>query len=138
MEFCDGSVAQRIECRGDIPFDQAFQHFPDTADTTHVTALVIGRWGEVSQAEGYPGLRCLVLQSGGLHPEAIRGIGECGFPELRHLELYPGHPNWCGWAKPEDLAWLLSGGTFPTPDHLNLRNALIRDGVEPHGGRIGP
>lgn len=193
MEFC-GRPAERIECRGDVAFEEAFEGFLDAVDTTCVTALVIGRWGEVSHAEGHPGrllaesasrfpalralflgdvedeivyvehadltpildaypaleelwvrgtsektryfellrhtgLRRLVLQSGGLHPDAIRGISECDFPELRHLELYLGHPDWCGWAKPEDLAWLLAGGTFPRLDHLGLRNALIQDEI---------
>lgn len=193
MEF-GGHVAERIECRGGEAFEEAFGDFLDTVDTARVTALVIGRWGEVSHAEGHPGrllaesadrfpalralflgdaddeivyvehadlapvlnaypdleelwvrgtpeekryfeplrhanLRSLVVQSGGLHPDAIRAVSECDLPELRHLELYLGHPNWCGWAKPEDLAWLLAGGTFPKLDHLGLRNALIQDEI---------
>ncbi|MEZ0111369.1 hypothetical protein ABH920_005384 [Catenulispora sp. EB89] len=74
-------------------------------------------------------LRRLVLQSGGLHPDVIRAISACDFPELRHLELYLGHPDWCGWTKPEDLAWLLAGEAFPKLDHLGLRNALIQDEI---------
>lgn len=198
MEF-GGSLASRIECRGGVAFEQAFEDFVEAVDTTRVAALVIGRWGEVSHADGYPGrllaenaerfpalralflgggdgdeivyiehadltpildaypgleelwvrgtpdlsqesprhfdamrhtgLRRLVLQSGGLHPEAIRALSECDLPELRHLELYLGHPDWCGWAEPEDLAWLLAGGTFPQLEHLGIRNSLIQDEI---------
>ncbi|MEY9928180.1 hypothetical protein ABH926_002814 [Catenulispora sp. GP43] len=197
MEF-GGGLAERIECLGDVAFETVFQDFAATVDTARVTALVVGRWGDVSQTEGHPGrllaqsadrfpalralflgdvddeivyvehadltpildaypaleelwvrgtpdlsqktpryfeamrhpgLRRLVLQSGGLHPEAIRAISRCDLPELRHLELYLGHPDWCGWAKPEDLAWLVAGEAFPKLDHLGLRNSLIQDGI---------
>lgn len=188
-----------------LTFEDVFEHFLATVDTTRVSALVVGAWAEPPHAESHParflterpdrlpalralflgdivegeaegecdivyiehpdltavlaayprleelwvrgtpdlsqkparyfeplrhtGLRRLVLQSGGLHPDAIEAVGECDFPELRHLELYLGHPDWCGWAKPEDLAWLLAGQTFPKLDHLGLRNSLIQDEI---------
>ncbi|MEY9854915.1 hypothetical protein ABH935_000514 [Catenulispora sp. GAS73] len=209
--------AWRIECRADgegappLAFEEVFERFLGTVDTTQVTALVFGRWGEdmgedmvedafadshhparslVAAADRFPalrsvffgdvaedisedivyiehgdltpvlrafprleelwvrgtpdlsqklaryfeplrhtGLRRLVLQSGGLHPDVIRAISACDFPELRHLELYLGHPDWCGWTKPEDLAWLLAGESFPKLDHLGLRNSLIQDEI---------
>ena len=74
-------------------------------------------------------LRGLVVQSGGLNPSVIQTISECGFPELRHLELYLGHPDWMGDAKVSDLAWLLAGGTFPKLDRLGLRNSVIQDEI---------
>jgi hypothetical protein len=77
----------------------------------------------------HTGLRSLVLQSGGLPTDTIRAISECDFPELRHLELYIGHPAWMGQARPEDLAWLMTGSTFPELEHLGLRNSLIQDGL---------
>lgn len=77
----------------------------------------------------HTGLRRLVLQSGGLHPDAVRAISVCDLPELRHLELYLGHPNWMGHAEVADLARLMAGGTFPKLDHLGLRNSLIQDEI---------
>ncbi|WP_194917129.1 STM4015 family protein [Catenulispora rubra] len=201
--------AWRIACREEdagapLPeFEEVFERFLDTVDTTRVTELVFGRWGEddfaddhhparslVAAADRFPalrsvffgdvgddphddlvyvehsdltpvlrafpgleelrvrgmpdlsqkpvryfeslrhtGLRRLVLESGGLHPDVVRAISACDFPELRHLELHLGDPDWCGWTKPQDFAWLLAGQTFPKLDHLGLRSSVIQDEI---------
>ena len=74
-------------------------------------------------------LRTLVFQSGGLPASTIRALAECEFPELTHLEIYLGDPNYGGDATLEDLAPLLEAGRFPRLRHLGLRDALIQDDI---------
>lgn len=75
----------------------------------------------------HAGLRRLVLESGGLPVEVLRTLSECDFPELTHLELHLGHPEWNGLAGPGDLAWLAAGIRFPKLAHLGIRSPLIHD-----------
>ena len=74
-------------------------------------------------------LRKLVFQSGGLPSEAIRAVGECDLPMLRHLEFYFGAPKYGGDATPADVEWLLSGEHFANLRHLGLRDSVIQDQI---------
>lgn len=74
-------------------------------------------------------LRTLVFQSGGLPASTIRALSECEFPELTHLEIYLGEPNYGGDATIEDLAPLLDAGRFPRLRHLGLRDSVIQDEI---------
>lgn len=71
----------------------------------------------------------LVFQSGGLPASTIRAVSECEFPELTHLEIYLGDPNYGGDATLEDLTPLLEAGRFPRLRHLGLRNGLFQDEI---------
>ena len=74
-------------------------------------------------------LRTLVFQSGGLPAGTIRAVSECEFPELTHLEIYLGDPNYFGDATLDDLAPLLEAGRFPRLRHLGLRDSTIQDEI---------
>jgi len=74
-------------------------------------------------------LRVLVFQSGGLPATTIRGIGECEFPELEHLEFYFGNPDYGGDGTPDDVAWLLAGSRFPKLRYLGLTDSVIQDEI---------
>lgn len=74
-------------------------------------------------------LRKLVLQSGGLPGQTIRALAECDFPELTHLEIYLGHPNYGGDASLDDLAPLLDGTRFPKLRHLGLKDSMTQDEI---------
>ena len=73
-------------------------------------------------------LRSLVVQCG-LPREAARRICAADLPQLEHLELWLGTPNYEGDAQAEDLAPLLAGKAFPKLRYLGLRNAEVADDV---------
>ncbi|GAA3885153.1 STM4015 family protein [Streptomyces sedi] len=75
------------------------------------------------------GLRKLVVETGGMPPEAVRGVAASDFPALAHLELWLGTPHYGGDASMEDLAPILSGERLPALKHLALRNSEIQDEV---------
>ncbi len=77
----------------------------------------------------HPGLRELVLQTGGLPATVIRSVGACDLPNLTHLELWLGVQNYGGDARADDLAPILSGRSLPALTRLGLRNAEIADEV---------
>lgn len=80
-------------------------------------------------ATKHAALRKLVFQSGGLPASTVRAVAECEFPELTHLEIYLGDPNYGGDATVADLAPLLEAGRFPRLRHLGLKDSTIQDAV---------
>jgi hypothetical protein len=78
---------------------------------------------------GHAALRRLVVETGGLPAEVVRGIGASDFPELEHLELWLGTPDYGGDCDVSDLEAILSGARLPKLRHLGLRNSEIEDRV---------
>lgn len=74
-------------------------------------------------------LRELVVQTGGLRPDVIHEIASAEFPNLEHLELWLGEPNYGGDATVEDLAPLLKGDKFPKLRYLGLKDSVIQDEI---------
>ena len=74
-------------------------------------------------------LRRLVLESGGLEPQAVRNILASDLPNLEHLELYFGDPHFGGDTAAADLAPLWPGDVFPNLRSLGLRDAVIQDEI---------
>jgi len=72
-------------------------------------------------------LRELIIQSGGLPPQAIHDVLASDLPALEHLELWLGEPNYGGSATAEDLAPLLGGEQFPKLKYLGLKDSVIAD-----------
>ncbi|BCY11147.1 STM4015 family protein [Actinoplanes sp. L3-i22] len=77
----------------------------------------------------FPGLRELVLQSGGLPLPVIRAVAASDLPNLEHLELWLGVATYGGDARAEDLAPILGGRSMPALTHLGLCNSEIADEV---------
>jgi hypothetical protein len=77
----------------------------------------------------HTGLRRLVVETGGLGAEVVRGIATSDLPALEDLELWLGTDEYGGDSTPEDLAPLLSGAAFPALRRLALRNSVIQDRV---------
>ena len=75
----------------------------------------------------HAGLEELVLQSGGLPPEAVRAVGNSSLPALTILDMYLGIREYSGGATIEDLSPILSGTAFPELRHLGLRDAENAD-----------
>ncbi|MFJ9364527.1 STM4015 family protein [Nocardia sp. NPDC101769] len=74
-------------------------------------------------------LRTLVVETGGLGGDVVRGIGASSLPALEHLELWLGVSSYGGDATVADLAPLLSGDRLPNLTSLGLRNSEIQDEV---------
>jgi hypothetical protein len=74
-------------------------------------------------------LRVLVVQSGGLDASVVRQIGEAKLPNLEHLELWLGDPNYGGNSTVEDLAPILAGARFPKLTYLGLKDSKIADDI---------
>ena len=74
-------------------------------------------------------LKNLTIQSGGLPPSVIHEIAGAEFPNLEHLELWLGDPNYGGEATVEDLAPLLRGDKFSRLTYLGLKDSVIQDEI---------
>lgn len=74
-------------------------------------------------------LRALAIESGGLPAKVVAQICRGKFPELEHLELWLGTPNYDGDCRVNDLQPLLTGKLFPKLRYLGLRNAEIADEI---------
>ncbi|MFI6422954.1 STM4015 family protein [Streptomyces sp. NPDC050842] len=77
----------------------------------------------------HEGLETLVVETGGLPAEVVRGIAGSDLPALENLELWLGTDNYGGDSTPEDLAPLLDGSAFPALRSLGLCNSVIQDAV---------
>ncbi|CAL9355645.1 hypothetical protein SUDANB176_00563 [Streptomyces sp. enrichment culture] len=74
-------------------------------------------------------LRKLVVETGGLPAEVVRGVGASELPALEHLDLWLG-TSWYGAdSEAADLEPILSGARLPRLRHLALRNSEIQDEV---------
>ncbi|WP_328907052.1 STM4015 family protein [Streptomyces sp. NBC_00234] len=74
-------------------------------------------------------LRALVIESGGLPAEVIRGVLDSELPALDRLELWLGVSAYGGDATVADLQPLLSGTRFPGLLHLGLRNSELQNEI---------
>ncbi|TXS32182.1 leucine-rich repeat domain-containing protein [Streptomyces sp. ms191] len=74
-------------------------------------------------------LHTLVVESGGLGAEVVRGIAGSALPALENLELWLGTDQYGGDSTPADLEPLLAGTNFPALRSLGLRNSDSQDGI---------
>ncbi|WP_030866693.1 STM4015 family protein [Streptomyces sp. NRRL S-37] len=74
-------------------------------------------------------LRKLVVESGGLPVDVVRGAAASELPALEHLDLWLG-TSWYGAdTEVADLEPILSGARLPRLRHLALRNSDIQDEI---------
>lgn len=72
-------------------------------------------------------LKTLIVETGGLPVSVIREISDSHLPELEHLELWLGSPDY-GWdGAVDDLQPILSGKLFPKLNYLGLRDCEAAD-----------
>ncbi|MEU2116290.1 STM4015 family protein [Streptomyces sp. NPDC016459] len=90
---------------------------------------VRGGTGLVFPSVRHESLETLVVETGGLGAEVVRGIAGSDLPALVNLELWLGTDEYGGDSTPEDLAPLLSGSAFPALRSLGLCNSVIQDAV---------
>ncbi|MET8779425.1 STM4015 family protein [Nocardia sp. NPDC004654] len=74
-------------------------------------------------------LHTLVVETGGLPADVVRGIGASDLPALAHLDLWLGTSEYGGDSEVADLAPILSGDRLPALKHLALRNSETQDDV---------
>ncbi|MFC9245789.1 STM4015 family protein [Streptomyces sp. NPDC057136] len=74
-------------------------------------------------------LRGLIIETGGLPAEVVRGVLDSELPALERLELWLGVSAYGGDATVADLQPLLSGTRFPALRHLGLRNSELQNEI---------
>jgi predicted DNA-binding WGR domain protein len=74
-------------------------------------------------------LRALGVESGGLPAKVVGQICRAKLPNLEHLELWLGTPNYGGDCRVNDLQPILKGKAFPKLKYLGLRNSEIADDI---------
>ncbi|EST30502.1 hypothetical protein N566_21095 [Streptomycetaceae bacterium MP113-05] len=74
-------------------------------------------------------LRTLIVETGGLPREVVRGIGDSDLPALENLELWLGDPNYGGDTEADDLSAILSGDRLPNLGHLGLQNSPVQEDI---------
>jgi len=72
-------------------------------------------------------LKSLTVEAGGLPRTVVHEIGQADLPQLEHLEIWFGEPNYGGDSEPADLARILDGSRFPKLTSLALRNCPWAD-----------
>ncbi|KQX12252.1 cytoplasmic protein [Streptomyces sp. Root431] len=90
---------------------------------------VRGGTGLAFPAIRHDALETLVVETGGLPAEVVRGIAGSELPALESLELWLGTDEYGGDSTAEDLAPLLAGTAFPALRRLGLCNSVIQDEV---------
>ncbi|MFQ3563027.1 STM4015 family protein [Streptomyces gramineus] len=74
-------------------------------------------------------LRRLVIETGGLPREVVRGVAASDFPALRELEIWFGSPTYGADTEVSDLEPILTGTRLPALRRLALRNSEIQDEI---------
>ncbi len=74
-------------------------------------------------------LRAFAIESGGMGSELAKQVCQADFPNLEHLELWLGTPNYGGDCRPNDLQPILAAKAFPKLKYLGLRNSEIADDI---------
>ncbi|WP_054816218.1 STM4015 family protein [Nocardia arizonensis] len=74
-------------------------------------------------------LKSLIVESGGLPADVVRGIAASDLPALEHLDLWLGTSEYGGDSEVADLAPILSGDRLPALEHLALRNSETQDDI---------
>jgi hypothetical protein len=74
-------------------------------------------------------LQSLIVESGGLNTTTVREVAAADLPELEHLELWLGTPDYGGNATVDDLGPILAGQVFPKLKTLGLRDSAIADQI---------
>ncbi|WP_227983918.1 STM4015 family protein [Nocardia spumae] len=122
---------------GDVTFEESEISWINQSDVTPLLSafdqlLEFGvRGGEhlAFPPASHATLRSLVVQTGGLDGEVVRGIAASDFPALEHLDIWLGTSWYGGNATVADLEPLLQGTRLPKLRSLALRNSEIQDEI---------
>ncbi|MEU9351331.1 STM4015 family protein [Streptomyces griseoloalbus] len=133
----DRLPALRAVFLGDIVGEECEISWINQTDVTPLLAAfpaleefgVRGGQGLEFPALRHDALRKLVVETGGLPVEVVRGVGASELPALEHLDLWLG-TSWYGAdTEVTDLEPILSGDRLPRLRYLALRNSEIQDEI---------
>ncbi|MEU3556555.1 STM4015 family protein [Streptomyces fragilis] len=122
---------------GDMTYEESEISWITQSDVTPLLENFPGlRWFGVRGGNGlvfppvrHESLETLVVESGGLGAEVVRGIAASDFPALENLDLWLGSDWYGGDAEPGDLERILAGTRLPSLRYLALRNSVIQDRI---------
>ncbi|MEV0964554.1 MULTISPECIES: STM4015 family protein [unclassified Streptomyces] len=122
---------------GDITFEECEISWINQGDVTPLLDGfpqleefgVRGGMGLAFGAARHDRLRSLVIESGGLPAEVVRGVAACELPSLERLDLWLGTSGYGGDAELADLEPFLAGTRLPGLRRLALRNSEIQDEI---------
>lgn len=77
----------------------------------------------------HPGLKRLIIETGGMPKDVLHGIAGSEFPELEHLELWLGTEEYGFDGSITDVLPLLNPEIFPKLKHLALGNSDIQNEI---------
>ncbi|AWW43257.1 STM4015 family protein [Streptomyces cadmiisoli] len=80
-------------------------------------------------AESHSVLRRLVIETGALSREVVRGVGESDLPALEDLDIWLGDPEYGADTEVSDLEPFMTGVRLPALRRLALRNSAIQDEI---------
>lgn len=80
--------------------------------------------GEPGQMD-LPALERGIFITGGMSPSTARGLATAKLPNIQHLEIYYGDPNYGGNATIEDVQPLLDRTDLPKLRYLGLKNSMF-------------
>jgi hypothetical protein len=76
-----------------------------------------------------PGLKRLIIETGGMPKSVLQSLAKCKLPKLEHLELWLGDDGY-GWdGSLEDIKPLIEPGLFPSLKSLGLSNSVIQNEI---------
>ncbi|MEU6814187.1 STM4015 family protein [Streptomyces sp. NPDC046860] len=133
----DRLPALRALFLGDLVMEEAELSWIQQSDVTGlltgfpelVEFGVRGGTGLEFHALTHSALSKLVVETGGLPAEVVRGVGGSDLPALEHLELWLGDSSYGADSEVSDLEPILSGARLPRLRHLGLRNSEIQDAI---------
>ncbi|MDT9689981.1 STM4015 family protein [Streptomyces sp. P9(2023)] len=122
---------------GDMTFEDCEISWIQQSDVTLLLAAypnlrefgVRGGTGLEFPVVRHTALRTLVVETGGLGAEVVRGIAGSDLPALEKLDLWLGTDEYGGDSSVDDLAPVLAGTGFPALRDLALRNSVIQDQI---------
>lgn len=122
---------------GDMTFEECEISWITQSDVGPLLENFPGlRWFGVRGGSGlvfppvrHESLETLVVETGGLDAEAVRGIAASDFPALENLDVWLGSDAYGGDAEPGDLEPIMAGTRLPSLRYLALRNSVIQDRI---------
>jgi uncharacterized protein (TIGR02996 family) len=87
--------------------------------------LEVGEPGQMNA----PALERAVFVTGGMSPSCARGIATAQMPNIQHLEIYYGDPNYGGISTIDDVMPLLERADLTKLRYLGLKNSMFANDI---------
>lgn len=125
----------RVLFVGDITFEEAEISWIESGDLGPVVnrfplldhLAIRGETNLEFRGVSLPRLTTLIVEGGGLDSGTLDQILASDLPELQHLDLFLGTPDYGGTTSVRGLRPLLDGSLFPKLRHLGLKDCFYGD-----------